>query len=236
MTYHIYDTETTGLGDDSKVIQQSALEIDFLENGDLVINDHRTEYYEHEVESTYGALAIHGLTRDKVLTLNPLPGDQFTTDHVAPDMTHMIGHNIGFDYEKVGSPAGIVLLDTLKMCRYLWPDSEHSLGAMAIQASVHFGDFAATVEEVKRAHDAHFDVLLNYKVLKYICAFHGITSWDSLIFAYNSKWKYPIKFSFGKHKGRRIADAIREDRGYASWCLKNINDDPELLEVIRRCL
>lgn len=238
MKAYIFDTETT-TGDPVKAfpIQVSALEV-FFESGFLKQGEHRTEYYDHEIESEYGALAVHGLSLETIRQLpGVLPGNQFTVEATAPGMEVMIGHNIGFDHKVCNAP-DVKLIDTLKICRYLWPTAEsHTLGAMAIMAADQYlGNKQGMIYEVGNAHNAHFDVLINFAVLKWICGSQGILSMTQLWEIYNAEWRYPKIFSFGKHKGKHIKTAIAGDRGYASWCLRQTDMDPDVLEVIRRAL
>lgn len=238
MKAYIYDTETTGLGEGAKVIQQSAIEFGF-QDGQLWNYGQLTEYYDHGIESDFGALAVHGLDLASLRSkYNALAGDTFNLSHVAPEIKVMCGHNIRFDYEMVGSPPGMQLIDTLKICQYLFPDAgSHSLSAMALQAANDYlGDFPRMLEALKSAHDAAQDVLINFDVLRWLCGITKVESLDQLIFMYNNTWRYPVKFSFGKHKGRHISEVVKSDRGYAAWCMRQPDMDPDVLEVIKRNL
>lgn len=238
MRAYIFDTETTGTDPKvDKVIQSSAIEIDFDNNGQLVALGQKTAFFDHDCEAGAGALAIHGLTLDKIRSKdNCLDCKSCPVKSVSEDMVFMIGHNIKFDWEMVGRPA-VRLIDTLKIVRWMHADwQDHNLGASAIQAAeLLLGDKAQMIERVKSAHDAEFDVQLNFDVLRYICWKGNIGNLTALWINYDQTWRFPTKFAFGKYKGQPIS-VVKQDRGYAGWILREPDMDEDVKEAVRRQL
>lgn len=108
------------------------------------------------------------------------------------------------------------VIDTLRVARR-WNRMlpSHKLGALAYR----FKLFDLTDKNLRAGlHDAVFDVMLCRAFFEYVCGVVN-TSVDDLY-----TWHLTIEpaehFSFGKYKGRRIADIAVEDPKLLEWCLR----------------
>jgi len=241
MTAYLYDLETTSADPEkAKPVQAAAIAFDIDPNG--VVEDpssHNYQYYDAGEESSNGALAVHGISRHEVLAREDyIVATDFSTEDVAPGMTYMVGHNIGYDYKVAGEPPNIKTICTLKIIRNLFPEwDSHTLGATALYAAEHYlGDKGGMLQRLREAHDARWDVLINLDVLRFIVGTLKIQSLDDLWFQYNQTLRYPTVFSFGKHKGRRIAEIAKEDRGYCGWILRQPDMDADVVTAVSRSL
>lgn len=244
MKAYIFDSETTSKDPATALpIQASGIEVNIF-NNTVTMGEQRTCYYLQDEEASPGALAIHGITKKFIGEMDALgqdrviPGADFGLGQTCPDIRYMIGHNIGYDWEVAGKPSDVLQICTLKIIRWMHPDWEgHSLGEAYIRtAQSYFLDFDAAVEDVKHAHDAHYDVRLNFRVLQYIVGTLGIESIEDLWLKYNRTYKYPVVFPMGKHKGEKISDVVKTDRGYFAWLLRQADMDEDLKEACRRVL
>lgn len=239
MKAYIFDLETTDSNPEIALpIQASSIEVDIF-NRAVQVGPQRTTFYLQNEESSPGALAVHGLTRSYIKNLeNVIPGQDFGLGQTCPDIRYMIGHNIKYDWEVSGKHPDVLQICTLKIIRFMHPDwTGHSLGETYIRVSkLWFGYGDECVADVKQAHDAEFDVRLNLRVLQYIVGALQIDSMEDLYRKYNTIYKFPVVFPMGKHKGERISEVAKTDRGYFAWILKQPDMDEDLKESCRRAL
>lgn len=166
-----------------------------------------------------GAMATHHIIEEDVANCAEWPG----FFPLPPDTEYLIGHNVDFDWQAIGSPA-VKRICTLALARKLWPTIDsHSLGAM----TYHLRPHAEARELVQRAHNPVVDTLLCYELLvAELAAMPLIATWDRL-WAASEKARIPTHFTFGKYgpkngqPGIAIAEVIRMDPGYISWCLRD---------------
>lgn len=225
MSAVILDTETTGVGDDDKVIEfacSAPLEnpYDLLREGDISIALMR---FSSERPISYGAMATHHIIEEDLVG-KPV----FSGFDPPPGVEYIIAHNVDFDWRMMGKP-NIKRICTLALARSLWPliDS-HSLGAMVYHLTE---DRSDAREMVKGAHSADADVAMLLEVLlpAILRKNPGVASWSDL-WQISEKARIPTVMTFGKHKGMAIGDVPAD---YKRWLLNQPDVDPYLAIALR---
>lgn len=144
-----------------------------------------------------------------------------------PAIDYMIGHNIDYDWQVIGSP-NCKRICTLALVRSYFPEwAGHSLGA-----SIYYILPAEEAKAmIKNAHDALVDVKANFVLYEYICKHIGVNPQD-----YETMWqksehaRIPKTMPFGKHRGKVISDM---PKSYISWAINNLTDiDPYLRKAL----
>jgi exodeoxyribonuclease X len=149
------------------------------------------------------------------------PASEFTL----PAVDYVIGHNIDFDMTVIGNPSGPKRICTLALCRKYWPDIDsHTQMAMLYCFDPEYAQANRML-----AHGAGSDVKMCRVVLDYIVAATSVKTWEEL-WQRSEIARVPEKFTFGKHKGMRIADAPAD---YKAWMLRQPDVDPYLAKALR---
>ena len=241
--YILLDTETTGAGENDRIIQL----------GYLVLDGAKTEVYNEfcssEVPIGYGAMEVHGITPEMVEgkpKCVDLPAYKKLLDLNTPE-NYLIIHNAPFDVgmlEKEGFENRMQLIDTLRVAKHLLPDEEgHRLQYFRYK----MGLYRQEESEAKRlgievkAHDAIGDVLVLKLLLSELRKivkqkYPGEDSVAKMV----ELTQTPIfveKFRFGKHKGKTLKEIALQDRGYLEWMLKKMeNLDADLRYSLERVM
>lgn len=181
----------------------------------------RAQHFNPGVPITLGARAIHHIRDEDVASEDPWEGLSSIPELAAlGDDAIWIGHNVDFDWEALGKPAGRRIC-TLALCRHLWPEAEtHSLVAM--------GYHVCGRQDLRNAHDAIEDVGVTLDLLDVILRKSGVRTWDGL-HALSEKARIPTHMPFGKHKGERIEDVPAD---YVRWLLGQSDVDPYLRRAL----
>jgi len=216
----IFDTETTGI-----------TEPVLIEAAGIIINgspfDKQTEIFNSRYNPgkpiSFGAMATHNILDCDLIDCPP------ASDFKLPDDTeYLIGHNIDFDWEVIGKPANIKLIDTLPMSRKIWADLDsHNLGALSYALAP---DKIKMREFLINRHSALADVKLCLGVLRRILKEKPeLKNWES-IYKFSEEARIPDTMPFGKHKGIAIKD-LPDD--YREWLLKQSDIDKYLKIALR---
>jgi exodeoxyribonuclease X len=182
------------------------------------------ETYEQRFRPTkpieLGALAMHHIMDED---LADMPGSN--TFALPGDVTHLIGHNIDYDWMVAGCP-NVRRICTLALSRYLFPTIDsHTQSAMLY----HF-ERATARQNLSGAHSALADVRNCHRVLGYLVALlPGIQTWDDLWQASETA-RVPTVMSFGKHKGELIRNVPKD---YKLWLLKQADTDSYLRHALQ---
>ncbi len=224
MSAYILDTETTDNTDSPDVIQlaiMGPMATPLTEAPTVAFG------YKPTKPITAGALATHHIIAEHFPT--------WAGFRLPEDCAYLIGHSVDFDWRAIGSP-NVKRICTLMLARQVWPDTEgHSLGACMYRIHPH----PVARELVKQAHDAQADVYLCLRLLIHLYEdqFGQALTWEEL-WRVSEEARIPKLFTFGKHKGARIADIRREDPSYVGWLLSGkcdvVNDDPYLRQALTR--
>lgn len=227
--YILLDTETTGAGEEDRVIQLGYMVLDG-KNVD-VYNDMCSA----PVSISYGAMEVHGITPEMIEGLAPcIETTAFRTlcELNTPDNVLII-HNAPFDLgmlSKENFTSKMRLIDTLRCARHLFDDEEshrlqyfrYRLGLYKIEQA----EADALGIEVK-AHDAIGDVLVLKLFLTELRKrlqerYEGVNSIDKMVELTQTPVFYTRPLKFGKYKGKTLQEIAETDKGYLSWMLGNM--------------
>lgn len=215
----IFDTETTGL-EAPEVIQAAWGEV-HLDSPRTLHNPVNQFFFPSKGIET-GALATHHIILEDLVDCPP------SSTFKAPASDYTIGYNVDFDWEVAGKFPGKRIC-TLALARKVWKNTSHSQGALLYHLLPH----SEARNLLRQAHDALADIQICAIILEALIRELKPTSWEHL-WAMSEDARIPEEFTFGKHKGEKIADVARSDSGYLSWCLKQSDMDPYVHEAIRR--
>ena len=241
--YIILDTETTGAGENDRIIQL----------GYMVLGGKEIEIYNEfcssEVPISYGAMEVHNITPDMLegkLTCKETEAYKRLLELNTPE-NYVIIHNAVFDIgmlEKEGFSLKMKLIDTLRCAKHIYADEEaHRLQYFRYKMGLYKEEKAEADKlgiEVK-AHDAIGDVLTLKLFLSELRKsvqekFEGENPVEKMV----TLTKEPIfvkTFRFGKYKGKELASIAREDAGYLRWMINSMDSlDADLRYSIEKVL
>ena len=223
MTHEDYiylDTETTGL-EKPEVIEVGWVSAEESRQG--------VTRFKPSSPISLGAMLTHGILEED---LRDCSAPDTALGYV-PKAHFWIGHNIQFDWEALGAPAGITLIDMLPMARALLPKLDsHKLGVLYLHF---FGASRRSLDFLKQSHGALFDSLLARLVLPELLALGGKThllcdEGMPELYSWIEELKVPKIMTFGKYKGMAIRDV---PYGYVTWYRRQEDQDPYLLQAFR---
>ena len=196
-----------------------------FEQGVLVINQGEVfdEYFSCPEPIALGALATH-----HILETDIAEKPSFDTFKMPQGVQYLIGHNIDYDIkaiQKCQPDFTVKGICTLALCRMVWPDLPHTLGAMYYHV---MDDLELARKHLRHAHNAKADIYFTGVILKTLVEQLGIKDMNSL-FIMSESARIPKYITFGKHKGTAIKDL---DSGYVSWLLKQPDLDPYLRKAL----
>ncbi len=220
------DTETTDAGDAPEVIQlaicgplQAPQSTGFIS----------VSHFSPSKPISIGAMATHNIIAEDLEGSPPWSGFE-----LPDDCAYLLGHSVDFDWKCIGSP-NVKRICTLALSRSLWPDVDsHKLTAMMY----HLHPPAMARVLVCEAHDARSDVANCLRLLMHILELTGpLETWEH-VWQVSEQARIPTLFTWGKHKGRLIAEVRREDPSYITWCLSGkcdlVNEDDYLRRALVR--
>lgn len=242
--YILLDTETTGAGDNDRIIQLGYMVLD----GKKV--DVYNELCSSEVPIGYGAMEVHGITPEMIEGL-PSCVETLAFQTLCKLNTPenvLIIHNAPFDLgmlSKEDFTSQMRLIDTLRCARHLFDDEEaHRLQYFRYR----LGLYKIEQEEAEslgievKAHDAIGDVLVLKLFLTELRKrlqerFEGVNPIDKMVELTQTPVFYTRPLKFGKYKGKTLFEIAEGDKGYLSWMLGNMeNLDEDMRYSIERVL
>ncbi len=242
--YIILDTETTGAGENDRVIQLGFMVLDGKNvqvHNDLCSSD---------VPIGYGAMEVHGITPDQI---EGKPACVETSAFKAleelntPDNV-MIIHNAPFDLgmlAKENFTSKMRLIDTLRCAKHLFDEEEaHRLQFFRYRLELYKLEKAEAdaLGIVVKAHDAIGDVLVLKLFLtelrkKLTERFGNVNPIDKMVELTQTPVFITKPLRFGKHKGKTLSELVVADKGYLSWMLANMeNLDEDMKYSIAKVL
>ena len=232
--YVILDTETTGVGENDRVIQ-----LGFLVLGAKEVEVHN-EFYSSDVPISFGAMEVHGITPE-MLENKPTCVDSLAYKRLCELNTsenYMIIHNAPFDIgmlEKEGFKTQMKIIDTLRVAEHVLPDEDtHRLQYFRYKMGLYKDEQkeADALSVVVKAHDAIGDVLvLKLLLTKLREAVSALYPSENPVEKMVELTNTPIlitSFRFGKYKGKTLKEVATSDAGYLRWMLtsmENLDED-----------
>jgi DNA polymerase-3 subunit epsilon/exodeoxyribonuclease X len=232
--YVLLDTETTGTGENDRVIQLGYIVLG--EPTPEVQND----FCSCDTAISFGAMEVHGITPEMIATK---PTCKETTafkrlQELNSDENYMIIHNAPFDLgmlEKEGFNTKMKVIDTLRVAKHIFADEEaHRLQYFRYKMELYKDEKkeADALGIIVKAHDAIGDVLVLKLFLSKLREavqkqFPKENPVEKMVDLTNT----PIlvkSFKFGKYKGKTLEEVAKSDAGYLRWMLtgmENLDED-----------
>ena len=240
----ILDTETTGAGEDDRIIQLGYMVLGRPKEAIEVHNEFCMAPLEIKIE----AMEVHGITPDMLVGKPPCieTAAYKRLFELNGSDNYIIIHNAKFDLgmlAKEGFNNQMQVIDTLRCAKHLFPDAKaHRLQYFRYEMGIYKEE---SVEAAKhniaiKAHDAIGDVLvLKLFVSKLVEAVKLKYPEGNPMKKLVELTQTPVMiqtFNFGKHKGRLIADVAREDAGYIAWMQKSMELDEDMAYTLKQVL
>lgn len=243
--YIILDTETTGIGENDKIIQLGYM---VLGKPSEKVEVHN-EFCSCDTEIGLGAMETHHITPE-MISGKPLCTDMQAYKRLVElnsDDNYMIIHNAPFDLgmlEKEGFKNQMQLIDTLRCAKHLYTDEDyHRLQYLRYSLELYKEEEAEAQKlgVVIKAHDAIGDVLILKLFMSALTKKVKETyPNDNPMHKLVELTKEPVYMNkplrFGKNKGKSIEDLVVSDRGYIDWMRKNMDLDEDMQYTIKRAL
>ncbi|MDR3571645.1 MAG: exonuclease domain-containing protein [Candidatus Pacebacteria bacterium] len=219
-----FDTETTGNADGDRLcqlgIKERGIEAPYL-----------NELYRPPLPITFEAMAIHHIT-EKMVADRPAFQETPEYQKIKDDFEHeevvTVAHNASFDVAILRRegirPRNVIC--TYKVASTI--DTESAFSHYSLQ----YLRYALGIEVEANAHDAFGDVLVLEALFEHLLAkLTAQLGSEELavkeMLDISSKPKLFTTIRFGKHKGKRIEEIARQDRGYLEWLLKEKKKEGE---------
>ncbi|PRM96608.1 3'-5' exonuclease [Aliarcobacter cryaerophilus] len=244
MAYYIlFDTETTGISQEDRVIQFGAMIVD--QKGQVEAFD---ELCSSDIPIKLEAMEIHNITQDLLENKPKAVDTKFykRLQELNNSENFLIAHNINFDLDmikKEGFENQLQLIDTLRCARHLFSELPyHRLQYLRYalelfkQEEIEAKKYNITI----KAHDAIGDVLvmklfLSKLVAKVKESFPDVNPMKKLV-ELTSTPVFVQTFKFGKYKGENIEDIARKDANYLNWMIKNMELDEDMQYTLNMVL
>jgi DNA polymerase-3 subunit epsilon/exodeoxyribonuclease X len=242
--YILLDTETTGAGENDRVIQLGFMVLDgknIQVHNDLCSSD---------IPIGYGAMEVHGITPDQIEgkpCCSETSAFKALSELNIPDNV-MIIHNAPFDLgmlAKENFTSKMRLIDTLRCAKHLFDEEEaHRLQFFRYRLGLYKLEQAEAdaLGIVVKAHDAIGDVLVLKLFLtelrkKLTERFGAVNPIDKMVELTQTPVLITKPLKFGKHKGKTLTEVVQTDKGYLSWMLSNMeNLDEDMKYSIAKAL
>lgn len=242
--YILLDTETTGAGEEDRIIQL----------GFMVLDGKNVEVYNDlclaPLPIGYGAMEVHGITPEMIVGKPKCVETlafQTLCELNSPDNVLII-HNAPFDLgmlSKEEFTSQMRLIDTLRCARHLFDDEEfHRLQYFRYRFGLYKTEQAEAeaLGIVVKAHDAIGDVLVLKLFLTELRRrlqerFDGVNPIDKMVELTQTPVFYTRPLKFGKYKGKTLSEIAEADKGYLTWMLGNMDTlDEDMRYSIERVL
>jgi DNA polymerase III epsilon subunit-like protein len=242
--YIILDTETTGAGENDRVIQLGFM---VLDGKNVQVHN---DLCSCPVPIGYGAMEVHGITPDQI---EGKPSCVETSAFKALEVLNtpdnvMIIHNAPFDLgmlAKENFTSKMRLIDTLRCAKHLFDEEEaHRLQFFRYRLELYKLEQAEAdaLGIVVKAHDAIGDVLVLKLFLtelrkKLTERFGNVNPIDKMVELTQTPVLITRPLKFGKHKGKTLSEIVMSDKGYLTWMLANMeNLDEDMKYSIAKVL
>lgn len=222
----LFDTETTGFTDDSKIIQLAFI---YQDKNNI---ETRCDYINPDgIKITIKAMSAHHITPDMIENSSIFEESDIVRNFISfnDSKNILVAHNISFDMKMINKE-GIVwqgpTICTLRCARHLIKDLEsYSLQYLRYELELYKGEkeFLDTLDPFKnknyQPHDAMFDVIVMRLLLKRLL--QEVNGSVSKLIELTNTPVFIEKIRFGKHSGEKLVDI---DPSYLRWLLNNHND------------
>jgi DNA polymerase III epsilon subunit-like protein len=236
----IFDTETTGLDSEDRIIQVGAIIVD---SKDKEYSDLHNELCSCEVPIKIEAMATHGIRESQLVGEGKFEDSRFfkVLKELNNESNYLIAHNLDFDLgmlTKYNFENKFSLIDTLQCAKHLfeindivgdYKVSNHKLQTfryMLLTEEDEANEADKYGVEIK-AHDAIGDVvilkLFLKKLVERLMSKYKLKKYSEIMekLVFLTKEPVEVKFiNFGKHKGKAITEIESIDSGWINWLFK----------------
>lgn len=219
----LLDTETNCL-ENPRVIEAALGVQDSDNNIELY-----TERFNPGVPISTKASAIHDIVDNDIAGLPTFKDSKLGEMYMnlnTPE-NYMVAHNAPFDLQAInneGIDTKMQVIDTLRCCKHILADTiceEYNLQYLKYYLKLNEDVVPESLQQYAgKAHGAAADVVTLYLLFKRMVSKYGLSHLIEL----SNKTIIYNKMPFGKYKGELILKIVNENRGYANWALKNIED------------
>lgn len=233
--YILFDTETTGMREEDRIIQVGAM---------IVAGKQKVEVYDELCSTTQSiqleAMEVHGITPDMIENKPTFMETDFykTLTSLNQEENYLIAHNVPFDLgmlEKEGFTSQMKIIDTLRCAKHLLPyENSHRLQYLRYSLELYKleNSESSKYNITIKAHDAIGDVVVMKLLLSHLVGLTKKTYPDTNpMQKLEELTKTPIfveTFKFGKYKGRVISEVFEEDMRYINWMMDNMDLDSDM--------
>ncbi len=233
MPFILFDTETTGSGDEDRICQ---IALGVLKKDGC---DYYIDYCKPPLPISYGAMAVHGITQEEVDD-KPIFGDTASAKLLKELNTQnsvLIAHNAKFDIDMIKKENlewGGLVIDTLRCAKHLISSDSHALQYLRYSLGLYKSEnddeatrLKADFGDMMNPHNALFDIYILKKLLFHLIEVAG--DYKKLIELTNT----PVLLEtmrFGKYRGDSFADIAKKDLSYLKWLRTNKQDSDVDLE------
>lgn len=239
MNLLILDTETSGLGDESKITQLAFIKRDVYSNQSTIYDDLCNPGVPIDIEAS---IMSHILDED-VVDLSPLEetkaynellkslnsNDVMVVHNIKFDVDMLCKHNINF-VDFMDKKRGI---DTLRVAKHLYPQfTTHKLSGLLYQLGLH--RLEGVRDLIRNAHNAVADIKMLEILFNHMANYlynQGFTDYIAKMIELTNTPILIKSFTFGKHNGKLISEVIESDISYVQWLINN-NDNEDLIYSI----
>ena len=253
----IFDTETTGLEEEDKIIQVGAIIADLKNSKYSKVYD---ELCSSEIPIKIEAMSIHGIRQKQIDGELPFSETDFIKElnQLNSEENYLIAHNLDFDLkmlEKEGFKNKLKLLDTLQCAKHLYDIGDEIEGYNVPNHKLQtfrymmFTQDDENTEAKKygveiKAHDAIGDVVilklflreLYKKIIQKYDIKNSIEIMDKMVEL--TKTPIPvekIRFPVGEHRGKRIIEIEKENPGLLTWYITKFKQpQKEIVDAIKQ--
>ncbi|SFV54624.1 Exonuclease [hydrothermal vent metagenome] len=248
----IFDTETTGIQSDDRIIQIGAISIDSKDRDYRKVFD---ELCSTTKPISIDAMATHGIRDIELEGKPPFVETEFYKYLLQNNQkeNYLIAHNIEFDLgmlEREGFKNSMQLIDTLQCIKHLYEIDDEINGYRVPNHKLQtfrYMLFTKDDEESEahkygveiKAHDAIGDVvilkLLLREIYREIMSRYNLKEYEAIMQKMVELTKQPVEvkvINFGKHSGKTISQIEQIDSGWIDWLYREQkkqkdNSDPK---------
>ncbi len=254
----IFDTETTGLEEEDKIIQVGAIIADLKDSTYSKVFDELCTAKDG-IAIKIEAMATHGIREEQIKGKPLFMATDFLKElnQLNNEENYLIAHNLDFDLnmlEKEGFKHKLKLIDTLQCAKHIFEIGDeingYKLPNYKLQ-TFRYMMFTQDEEDTEakkygveiKAHDAIGDVVilkmflreLYKKIMQKGSIKNPIEIMDKMVEL--TKTPIPpekVKVSFGKHAGKSVKEIYGMDKGWLDWYKSTQNPQKDIIEAVKQ--
>lgn len=245
MKYIFFDTETTGVLPEDRIIQVASLSFDATYYDSCLSANFLLDYKKHyelcksDKMPSIESMEVNHITPEMLANKKYFIDTDFYKNlcELNSDENYLIAHNIDFDItmlKKEGFEPKYKLIDTYRCARHLFKDlAHHRLQYLRYALKLYLLEeqSAKQLQIDIKAHDAMGDVLILMLLFNEMLKVKNANE----LYLLSKEAIFIDELKFGKYKGLKLSDVAFKDRSYLDWLLKNSND-VDLLYSIKKVL